>query len=64
VPPVPGRTDAERDLGQAELACAALGNAQIGGQRHLEPAADRVAVDGCDHQLGRLLEPAQRLVGV
>ena len=39
---------------------AALG----ANKRHLEAAADAVPVDRRDHQLGRALEPQQRLVGV
>ncbi len=55
---------AERDLGQAELGRAAAGDPQVGRHRDLEAAADGVAVERRDHQLRRLLEPRQRLVGV
>ena len=56
--------DAERHLGQANLPGAGAGDAQVGGHRHFEPAADAVPVQRRDHQLRRLLEPVQRLVGV
>ncbi len=56
---------AERDLGQADLAGVLRARcADVGGQRDLEPAADGVAVQRGDHELRRLFEPVQRLVGV
>ena len=55
---------AERHFRQADLAGALAGDPQVGGHRHLEPAADTVPVQRRDHQLGRLLESVHRLVGV
>src|SRR5579885_3737830 len=55
---------AEGDFRQANLACVALSDADIAGQGDFQPAADGVAVQGGDYQLGRLLQPRQRLVGV
>ena len=63
MPPVPGQ-HAEGDLGQADLAGVLARDADVGGHRDLQPAADRVAVQGRDHELGRVLEAQQRLVGV
>ena len=45
---------AEVHLGQAAPR-AGHGDAVVGAQRHLEPAAERRAVDGGDHRLGRAL---------
>ena len=56
--------DAEGDLGQADLAGVLARDAQVRRHRDLEAAADRVAVQRGDHQLGRVLEAQERLVGV
>src|SRR5215831_14535556 len=58
------RQDAQRDLRQADLAGVLAGDAQVRGHRDLEAAADRVAVQGGDDELGRVLEAQERLVGV
>ena len=58
------RQHAERHFGHADLAAALPRDADVGRHRHLEPAADGVAVERGDHELRRLLEPVQRLVGV
>ena len=63
VPPVPGRTPSDTS-GSPILPLPLRRDAQVAGHRHLEPAADAVAVDGRDHQLRRLLEPIERLVRV
>ena len=63
VPPVPGSTPSVTS-GRPILPPSLPGDAQVGGQRDLEPAADAVAVERGDHQLRRLLEAGQRLVGV
>ena len=55
---------AERDLGQADLAAVLPRDAEVRGHRHLEAAADGVAVQRGDHELRRLLEAVERLVGV
>ena len=55
---------AERDLGQADLAAVLPRDAEVGGHRDLEAAADGVAVQRRDDELRRLLEPVQRLVRV
>ena len=56
--------NSEVDLGQADLAGVLLGDHEVGGHRDLETTADGVAVECRDHQLGRLLEPVEGLVGV
>ena len=63
MPPVPGQ-HAERDLGQADLAGVLARDAQVAGHRDLEAAADGVAVQRGDDELGRVLEADERLVGV
>src|SRR5262249_7190217 len=57
------REHAERHLGQPDLARAAPRDAEVGGHRDLEPAPHRVAIERRDHQLGRVLEAVERLVG-
>jgi hypothetical protein len=47
---------AQRDLGQAH-ACAGPPHAGVTGQRQLQAAAERHAVDGRDHRLGAGLDP-------
>ena len=63
VPPVPGSTPSATS-GRPILPASLRRDAQVGGHRHLEPAADGVAVERRDHELRRLLEPVQRLVRV
>ena len=58
------REDAERHLRQADLERAGPGDAEVARERDLEPAADRVAVDRGEDELGRVLEPEERLIGV
>ena len=58
------RQDAERDLGEPDLAGALAGDAEIGRHRDLEATADRVAVERRDDELGRVLEPVEGLVRV
>jgi hypothetical protein len=58
------RQHAERDLRQPDLAGAAPRDAQVRRHRDLQAAAHRVAVQRRDHQLRRVLQPQQRLVGV
>src|SRR5690606_4657531 len=60
VPPMPGQ--AEIDLAERESVRAGRGEAQIAGERDLEPAADAVAGDGGDEDLGRALDHPDRLV--
>ena len=55
---------AQTHLGQPHLARAPARDAEVGGERDLQPAADAVAVDGRDDELRRLLQARQRLVGV
>ena len=63
VPPVPGE-HAERHFGEADLAGVAAGDADVGRHRDFESAADAMAVQRCDDQLRRLLQPVQRFVRV
>jgi hypothetical protein len=55
------RQDAELHLGQAE-ARGLHAHAVVAGQRHLEPAAQRGAVDRGHHRLGRALDQIEHLV--
>ena len=59
--------DTERDFGHAHevgLLAALLADAQVAGEGDLEPAADGVAVERGDHQLGGVLEAEEGLVRV
>src|SRR5438105_1294484 len=56
--------DSERDLRQTDLSRVHARDAQIAGERDLQAAAHAVPVDRRDHELRRLLEPAERLVRV
>ena len=51
---------AEGDLGQADLVAAVGRDAVVAGERDLEAAAERGAVDGRDDGLAERLELAQR----
>jgi hypothetical protein len=62
VPPVPGSTPSVTS-GRPTLPSPSR-DAQVGRHGDLEAAADGVAVERGDHQLRRLLEAVQRLVGV
>ncbi len=50
------RNDAELDLGQAELTHVLARDAVVAAERQLQAAAQRRAVHGRDHRLGRLLD--------
>src|SRR5207253_124899 len=56
--------DSERDLRQADLSRVHARDAQIAGEGDLQSAAHAVSVDRRDHELRRLLQPAERLVRV
>src|SRR5208282_4298335 len=56
--------DAERDLGETDLAGVLRHHAEVGGERDLEPPADAVAVDGGDDDLGGARELVERLLAV
>src|SRR6185503_11462997 len=56
--------NAERHLGKPEFARVLLRDPNVGRHRDFEAAADAVAVQCRDHELGRLLEAIQRLVRV
>ena len=58
------RKHPQAHLGQPHLERAGPGDPQIARQRDLEPSPDAVAVDGGDHELGRVFEAKERLVGV
>src|ERR1700730_13319621 len=62
--PAGSRQDAEVDLGQADLPTFLLGNANVAGQGDFQAAANRMAIERRDYQLGGLLEPAKRFVCV
>ncbi len=55
---------AETDFRKPDLSAVAARDPNIAGHRDLEPAADGVSVERGDHELRRLLETRQRLVGV
>ena len=63
VPPVPGSTPSATS-GKPDLAGILARDADVGRHRDLQAAADAVAVERGDHELRRLLEPLERLVGV
>ena len=63
VPPVPGSTPRVTS-GRPILPASLRAMRRSRGHRDLEAAADRVAVQGRDDELGRVLEAQQRLVGV
>jgi len=63
VPPVPGSTPSDTS-GSPSFPAFRARDPQIASERDLQPAADAMAVDRRDHQLGRLLQPAERLVRV
>ena len=63
VPPVPGSTP-RLISGRPTLPAPLLGDPQVRRHGDLEAAADGVAVEGRDHQLRRLLEAVEGLVGV
>src|SRR5947208_5570372 len=58
------RQYSERDLRQTDLPSVDARDAQIAGERDLQSAAHAVSVDRRDHELRRLLQPAERLVRV
>ena len=55
---------AEVHFRQADLARVLARNADVGRHGDFQPTADAVTVDGRDHQLGRVLQAQQHLVGV
>ena len=55
------RDDAELDLGQSQLAHVLGRDAVVAAQRQLQPAAQRRAVDGRHHRLGRGLDAVDQL---
>jgi len=58
------RQDTEGDLWESDLAGIFLGDAQVCCHGDLESAAYRMTVQSSQHQLGRLLESVQGLVGM
>ena len=59
-PPAPGQ-QAELDLGLAELDLRVVDDdPAVAGERDLQPAAERGAVDGGDDRLAERLQPAQQ----
>src|SRR6266566_2471312 len=58
------RQYAEIDLGQANLARIFARNSNVGGHGDLQPTADGMPVERRNHQLGRVLQAKQHLIGV
>src|SRR5262249_34936462 len=54
----------EVDLRQPDLPGVAAGNTNVRRHGDLQAAAHAVAVERGDHQLGRVLQPEQRLIGM
>ena len=63
VPPVPGSTPSATS-GKPDLAGILARDAQVGRHRDFQAAADAMPVQRRDHELGRLLQARERLVGV
>ena len=63
VPPVPGSTP-RFTSGRPILPGVFARDAEVGRHGDFQPAAHAVAVDGRNHQLGRVFEPQQHFVGV
>ena len=55
------RDDAELDLGQSQLTHVLGGDAVMAAERQFQPAAQRRAVDGRHHRLGRGLDAVDQL---
>ena len=63
MPPVPGQ-DAQIHFRQADLARILARDADVGRHGDLQAAAHAVSVQCGDHQLGRVLQAQQRLIGM